>query len=867
MPNDLPHLFSTEDVAGLVKVFRQAEKIKHTKDEEGRLVQGPLIRSSYTSELEELFRYIINNQKVECFIKDKEYILTVYKDGMKKAFNLTLLLRHANLNHITLTPTDLEHYEHYIRKFASSSSQPQKSYPSWSDNYGFPNESYFPPVGILSYPEKLALNIYTTEFYKNMNNLLRERWEPLYSSLDSWAVEYNLKLLKDAFVHSVVAVFALNNKPDFYQPAGDMKTIEEKILAEGPEDFYRQVAFRAESTKTLSPEMLEERIKKALGKEADSITLEKAFVSTAPKKSDSGLFQKADIHIFLVGLEGQCITPLSFYFCDNEKEFLMPPIQVSWVHYEKMGNTHYFFAKPVRTLTDLSNEAADVVPFQPAPWEPVTMEQTPLAEPLPHTALDTTSPSTKTVIEIKPPFAEPSPHNAVLGTIVPTVPIMKQTEPSPLHTTALGTTVPTVPIMKQTKPPLTEPSSLHTTALGTTVPTVPIMKQTKPLLAEPSPPYNTALGTTLPTVPTMKQKIPPLAEPSPPYNTALGTTLPTVPTMKQKIPPLAEPSPPYNTASVTISPSKKTVPEIKPLAELSPPHNTALDTTSPSKKTVPEIKPLAEPSPPHNTALDTISPSKKTVPEIKPLAEPSPPHNTALDTISPSKKTVPEIKLLEEPSLPHKTALDTTSASKKTVPQIKPLAEPSPPQNTALGTTVPTVPTTASKNNQVIDPMLHQKITFTKDQLEECNAVVIKLLGMTKHYLDNLENSTKNNIKSILSELTTILTLENQSSPTKIQSFYEFLDRTNAKSVYKNDNKIKNLDIIRQDKSISALNFFVGIVVISLVILTLPVSVPILGVMYLRSGKNPLDLFIPESHQFEKEIKNQISNSPFTLYS
>lgn len=138
-------------------------------------------------------------------------------------------------------------------------------------------------------------------------------------------------------------------------------------------------------------------------------------------------------------------------------------------------------------------------------------------------------------------------------------------------------------------------------------------------------------------------------------------------------------------------------------------------------------------------------------------------------------------------------------------------------------------------------------------ELQECEAIVKQLFKLTRDYQVNLhldERVIERTIRRILSDLLTILTDERNSPQDKIKSFYTLLDK-------KRDDAptLKNIDVIKMDKSILATNYFKGIAIIATTIVTgiIP-GLLIAAIVYRATGRQPFDLFKTNSERLEKEV-------------
>lgn len=156
-----------------------------------------------------------------------------------------------------------------------------------------------------------------------------------------------------------------------------------------------------------------------------------------------------------------------------------------------------------------------------------------------------------------------------------------------------------------------------------------------------------------------------------------------------------------------------------------------------------------------------------------------------------------------------------------------------------------------NKNTIVPEPQINlQETFFTEEEIIQCNMITSKLLKLSKNYSEEMSHSKSKELGNIVSQLISRLTTENIESPKKVQNFYEFLDSKASK-----ESPLTNLDLIKKDKSISGLKFAAGVIAILISIPTFPIAIPIIGLIYFKTGKNLFDLFKPQNEQLKKEIE------------
>lgn len=108
---------------GLQAFTAAVEKAEAQKRQKGGLPleYTPLVKSKYTFDLELLFKHILSGSEVEFSLSEDslEYIATMHKDSRTYVFNLSELLKYANLNHIAISESDDLHYEAYAKTMSA----------------------------------------------------------------------------------------------------------------------------------------------------------------------------------------------------------------------------------------------------------------------------------------------------------------------------------------------------------------------------------------------------------------------------------------------------------------------------------------------------------------------------------------------------------------------------------------------------------------------------------------------------------------------------------------------------------------------------------------------------------------------------
>ncbi|MFI4963000.1 MAG: protein serine/threonine phosphatase 2C family protein [Legionellales bacterium] len=134
-------------------------------------------------------------------------------------------------------------------------------------------------------------------------------------------------------------------------------------------------------------------------------------------------------------------------------------------------------------------------------------------------------------------------------------------------------------------------------------------------------------------------------------------------------------------------------------------------------------------------------------------------------------------------------------------------------------------------------------------------AAVDELLSLTQSYEKHLDhnNPLHKQIGPVLVTLVAILTDGRQTDEVKIEQFYQCLEQKPTSDI---GNKAEtNLDLIKQDKNVSSINFALGIAIVFTTLVTgiLP-GLLISCLVYSKTGSSPLDLFKGNSTRFAKHL-------------
>ncbi len=297
------------------------------------LPAGPLVKNGYTSDYEELMKGMLAGDTFTASVVNQQTIITMNGNS----YNLPEIIKYANLNHLELSDADKAAYMDMLNNhcatlefppcYSSGSTLVEVRDPADIQQLNATFDVH-PELQALSVPERMALNIYTTGFYDDVNPFLRNgNPKNLYSHY-----------LRELICHAGVAIVGLN------------KISDDKVA----------LSFRAEhSDPNNIPPYMQNRIDAA---KTGGVTVEMNFISTA-QENPSLDFGDPDtpggVGIIFKELKGKNVRNLSAY--PHEREFLMPPTQIQWISYFHAKQGHILEGKPVATPLNLSPEAFETL--------------------------------------------------------------------------------------------------------------------------------------------------------------------------------------------------------------------------------------------------------------------------------------------------------------------------------------------------------------------------------------------------------------------------------------------------------------------------------------------------------------------------
>ena len=286
-----------------------------SKKENYVLTNGPLMKSTATTQLEELAKKMMVEASYEITnIAGDDYF--IFKDGSQ--FNWTQIRANADLQHIDLSPADIHAYQQFYATHTFETRCPlsktnEDIYRTQLYTDPHSHQALFRPEPAICFEEMQAIYIYTSDFYKKINGLMRD---------DTGDFDYrtaNHDTLRCALVNAVMVASGLRKVPTTHIP----------------------VSYRGANMGTDTKH--QQRIQAAA--KQDVIELD-GFVSSSIEKNAA--FTHKPIIYTLTQLRGAYIAPISDE--PYEREYLIPQTHVQLTSYQFEGGKHLFDARLVSEL-------------------------------------------------------------------------------------------------------------------------------------------------------------------------------------------------------------------------------------------------------------------------------------------------------------------------------------------------------------------------------------------------------------------------------------------------------------------------------------------------------------------------------------
>lgn len=275
-------------------------------------VIAPVTKNKYTKQFEIIVSALLTNKSNIVFTENNgKYFVNV--NG--KDFNLDEILANMQRTQINLSTEQLNQYVNYVDTEAGIkvTIPDAAKKPIHVSCQELKNKAT--KLQHLHEGEIAGLNIYTQEYYQFMNGLLRGQ-HPYKGSDANFQ-----KNMRQVILHSAATLSGISKGQKHQLP----------------------LTFRYDGD-TLPKDIIEKRIQCAQSKGIElEVYEDTAFVSSAFEKPVSTF--NGPIRTVFYGMQGLDIGEISRY--PAEREFLIAPGKVKYLHHRQEGKNHYFLACPV----------------------------------------------------------------------------------------------------------------------------------------------------------------------------------------------------------------------------------------------------------------------------------------------------------------------------------------------------------------------------------------------------------------------------------------------------------------------------------------------------------------------------------------
>lgn len=281
-----------------------------------QLVQGPEVKNQATFDYEYIMKMLLLKKEVTFSVENGTYFVEIEN----KKFNYSEILANFNAGHLTI---DERYHTLYIDYLKNNSEQKPKKDPNFASRgqSNWATEAYFnkrdknKELEDLSYAEKCAINIYTQDYYKTMNGILRG--------------DIVIPPEKSTFQNDMMEVMLHNG----FSASGLNKVDNTQVSH----------AFRVD--KAPPKELTEKKVASIEGE--TEVFSERGFISSSKDKPTFKAKSGAVCTVF-ANIIGKHIGPLSFY--SKEREVLIPPnTQIKYTKSKEEKGVTYLYGDAVRT--------------------------------------------------------------------------------------------------------------------------------------------------------------------------------------------------------------------------------------------------------------------------------------------------------------------------------------------------------------------------------------------------------------------------------------------------------------------------------------------------------------------------------------
>ncbi|WP_242604140.1 SidE phosphodiesterase domain-containing protein, partial [Legionella erythra] len=304
----------------------------------GHLKKGPRLKSDATKDLEKIVRLFLNpTQKAQCRFNPLGELEVGFNDQI---FNLTQILLHQpDFEHFSFSDEVSEHYEMFIETASHKPSLEGGVFIPRREDYekADKNKRYTQ----LKYGEKLAITLYTSNFYEEINAFLRSQGRDISFKELSW--EKLTVIVKEIVLASCLAAHGLTRLE----------------LPNDSDDSNLQEVYRAESSYRIPESVWKQR--------------HKAIDTHIPIRQDGFISSSEDMNAMkLSGTDttlkisqphhaiGKRVQDLS-YKGDEQEVLLVPGTQLAFGSFSEDKGRKVFEAFVVRSLDGIDPSSYSTV--------------------------------------------------------------------------------------------------------------------------------------------------------------------------------------------------------------------------------------------------------------------------------------------------------------------------------------------------------------------------------------------------------------------------------------------------------------------------------------------------------------------------
>ncbi|WP_185967350.1 ADP-ribosyltransferase [Legionella israelensis] len=276
-------------------------------------------------------------------------------------FNLTQILKNVDFEHLVFPQKIYTDYAEFLRgentvykphldPIIKEKGLESGEFPEYVP-YTFPSEKEFAerdPEGLydeLAYGEKLAINIYTTSAYSNINTFLRSKGQD--TEFRKYSKEEQLQLVSELVLVSAIASTGLSK----------IRSTEIQELREERKEPVEMGELQRYEKSDEIKKIIEDRRKDIKKKRAGKS--QAAFISSSARDDvNFSKYKRYDVKTTIKqphGLNpmGKKVSPLAEVQTEEEVLFT-PGVQLKFYKYRKQGKNEHFTAIPHRSLEDIS---------------------------------------------------------------------------------------------------------------------------------------------------------------------------------------------------------------------------------------------------------------------------------------------------------------------------------------------------------------------------------------------------------------------------------------------------------------------------------------------------------------------------------